>query len=90
MGVLRDKDYMSMARKLIPAAECFVTVTPDSPRALPAEELAASLRGLGMPACPCAGIREGIETAIRLAGRDGLVCSVGSLYFAGTVRAYFG
>lgn len=90
MGVLRDKDYMSMARKLSPAAECFVTVTPDSPRALPAEELAASLRELGKPACPCAGITEGIETAIRLAGRDGLVCSVGSLYFAGTVRAYFG
>lgn len=90
MGVLGDKDYMSMARQLCPAAECFVTVTPDSPRALPAEELAERLAELRKPALPCGSIRQGIETAINMAGEDGLVCSVGSLYFAGAVRAYFG
>lgn len=90
MGVLGDKDYMSMARQLSPAAECFVTVTPDSPRALPAAELAGSLRTLGKPAYPCPNITQGIETAINMAGENGLVCSVGSLYFAGAVRSYFG
>lgn len=89
MGVLRDKDYMSMARILNPRADAFVTVTPDSPRALDAQELARSLDIFGKPAIPCASIDGGIETALSLAGEDGLVCSVGSLYFAGTVRNYF-
>jgi len=89
MGVLRDKDYMSMARILNPRADAFVTVTPDSPRALDAQELARSLDVFGKPAVPCADIDGGIKTALSLAGEDGLVCSVGSLYFAGAVRNYF-
>lgn len=89
MGVLRDKDYMSMARILAPAADAFVTVTPDSPRALDTRELARCLGVFGKPAVPCGDINSGIETALSLAGEEGLVCSVGSLYFAGAVRNYF-
>ena len=40
MGVLADKEYDKMLRYLLPHAKAFVCVTPDNPRALPAEELA--------------------------------------------------
>lgn len=90
MGVLRDKDYNSMLRALLPEAEAFVTIAPNSPRALEAAELAKAITRLGRPANAAGSIREGIEAAIALAGKDGAVCSVGSLYTAGEVRAYFG
>ena len=43
-GVLADKDWKAMFRRVLPMAKAFVAVTPDSPRALPAEELAEWLR----------------------------------------------
>ena len=44
IGVLADKDYRSLADILAPEADEFVCVTPNSDRALPAEELAQVLR----------------------------------------------
>ena len=46
-GVLADKDWTAMFRQVLPMAKAFVAVTPDSPRALPAEELAEWLRVVG-------------------------------------------
>lgn len=40
-GVLADKEYKKMVDILAPYAECVITVTPDNPRALKKEELAA-------------------------------------------------
>jgi dihydrofolate synthase/folylpolyglutamate synthase len=89
-GVLADKDYMSQAEILNAAADAFVTVTPPSPRALPAEVLAERLRAFGKPVSAYDRIEDGLEAALALAGTDGVVCAVGSLYSAGRVRAYFG
>ncbi|MDR1131946.1 MAG: bifunctional folylpolyglutamate synthase/dihydrofolate synthase [Oscillospiraceae bacterium] len=89
-GVLADKDYMRQAAILDTAADAFVTITPPSPRALPADTLARRLRVFGKPVFSGGSISEGIETALSLAGENGVVCSVGSLYSAGPVRAYFG
>ena len=89
-GVLADKDYMGLAEILNSVADEFVTVAPQSPRALPAQELAKALEGFGKSVTACGDIESGIKTAIALAGENGVVCSVGSLYTAGPVRAYFG
>lgn len=89
-GVLRDKDYASMADILAPAADAFVCVTPDSERALPAAELAACFEATGKPVAVCDTIREGVTQAIDRAGADGMVCAVGSLYMAGEIRGCFG
>lgn len=40
MGVLADKDYPAMVAEVAPLARAFVCIAPDSPRALPADELA--------------------------------------------------
>lgn len=90
LGVLADKDYEDMFSLLLPLADEFVTVTPDNPRALSAEELAAFLRGKGKRACACATIEQGVQRAISLADDNTVVCAVGSLYMAGAVRACFG
>lgn len=90
IGVLADKDYASMLEILAPKADAFVCVTPDSPRALPAEELAEVLARFGKPVQACADIPSGVAAAQDAAGEDGMVCAVGSLYMAGAIRACFG
>ncbi len=89
VGVLADKDYAALTEILNEQADAWVCVTPDSERALPAEELAAYLARFGKPVTACASIPDGVEEARRQAG-DGVVCAVGSLYMAGAVRACFG
>ncbi|MCR5664070.1 MAG: bifunctional folylpolyglutamate synthase/dihydrofolate synthase [Oscillospiraceae bacterium] len=90
LGVLRDKDYPGMLRLLAPEGDAFVCVAPESPRALPAEELAAALEPFGKPVTVCGSIREGVSEAIDRAGADGMVCAVGSLYMAGEIRYCLG
>ena len=90
LGVLADKDYMGLAGILNQTADAFVTVAPMNTRALPAKELAEKLKIFGKPVFAAKSIENGIEKARSLAGGDGMVCAVGSLYSAGAVRAYFG
>lgn len=88
-GVLADKDVGEMAALLSRAGSEYVTVTPNSPRAMAAEELAGILQGLGKNARACQSIEEGIKISRETAGKDGVVCCVGSLYLAGEVRSHF-
>ena len=90
VGVLADKDYPALFEILNEAADAWVCVTPDSDRALPAEELGEHLERFGKPVTVCETIPEGVETAREQAGEDGMACAVGSLYMAGAVRACFG
>ena len=90
VGMLRDKDCVSTLSLLAEAADEFVCIAPDSPRAMSAEELAELLRPMGRPVTVSGSIREGIELAAALAGEDGVVCAAGSLYSAGEIRYQFG
>lgn len=90
IGVLGDKDWSEMLDILAPCADAFVCVEPDSPRAMPASELCAAVSKYGKPSVCRDSIAEGVNETIRLAGTDGVSCSVGSLYMAGEVRAHFG
>ncbi|MCD7946781.1 MAG: bifunctional folylpolyglutamate synthase/dihydrofolate synthase [Oscillospiraceae bacterium] len=89
LGVLRDKDYHDLISRLAPLATHFVTVTPDSPRALSAQELADVLSTRALPCTACRTIEEGVMKAFQLAGTDRVICALGSLYMAGRVRACF-
>ena len=86
LGVMADKDVEHMTDTLIPLAKGFVAVTPSNPRALKASRLAELLRSNGAEAEEADGIPEGIARAISIAGRDGAVVALGSLYFASDVR----
>ena len=90
VGVLADKDYPALFEILNEAADAYVCVTPDSERALSAEDLAEHLHRFGKPVTVCGDMREGLDAALAQAGPEGMVCAVGSLYMAGELRACFG
>lgn len=85
-GVMADKDYLDMYRLVAPYITRFVTVTPENPRALPAEKLAEALSVFGKPVTACASVKEGVETAIAQTGADEAVIAFGSLYMVGDIR----
>lgn len=86
-GVLADKDYPAVMNTMLPLAQEFICLTPDSERALPAGELAGYLRSLGAQAVACENVRSGVRAALQAAGNDGCIAAFGSLYLAGSVRA---
>lgn len=91
VGVLADKDYLGMFDQLAPVATGFVTVTPDSPRALSADDLADTLtQRYGLPTRSAPSIEEGIILAKSLVPPHGAICALGSLYMTGAIRAHFG
>lgn len=84
MGVMRDKHVADIARHLLPAVSAVVATAAPTPRAIPADDLAAQLRAGGAanvevepdPARAIARALEGAE----------LVCVAGSIFLIGAVR----
>lgn len=87
LGILQDKDYLHAIRELLPLAAHVITATPDSPRALTAEELAEVIRKEGYTAEPAETVEEAIRKALDTGGP---VVAFGSLYLAGLIRSRFG
>ena len=87
-GVLADKDYEQMMASVAPYAKHFVCLTPDSPRALPAEALANFLMQKGFAAVAAGSIQKGIEMALKVAN-GGPVVAFGSLYMASDIKSHF-
>ena len=85
-GVLGDKDYHAMYQDMAPFASEFVTITPDNPRAMSAEDLKTYLQQFGKPVTACKDAAEGVATAKALAGKDGVVLAYGSLYMVGDIE----
>ena len=89
MGVMADKDYEEMIDALLPLAIDFVTVTPESNRALQSRDLAECIQKKGIPA----RFTENMEDAIRPLLPAGDVTRIsktvafGSLYFIGAIEA---
>jgi dihydrofolate synthase/folylpolyglutamate synthase len=91
LGILRDKDAAAILRELLPLADGVVVVTPMSPRALPAEQLAAACARLSDVAVERASsVGAGIDLAQQLAGADGGVAVAGSFATATEARVALG
>lgn len=86
MGMLKDKAYKEVLDIIMPYADEFITLTPESPRALIAEELAEAIVSAGGKASSAANAHEAIETAYRT-GKP--TVAFGSLYMAGDIRNEF-
>ena len=71
---------------LAPLAKGFFTVTPDSPRAMDAEDLAELLLPYGKPTDVCRSAADAVAKAFACAEEDDVICSVGSLYMTGEIR----
>ncbi len=90
IGFMADKDLPQMIDLLSPLAREFITVTPYNPRAISAVDLADLMREKNLPATPCQSVSDGVQLSIERAGKDGIVCAIGSLYMLGDVRAQLG
>jgi dihydrofolate synthase/folylpolyglutamate synthase len=93
MGVLADKDYSTEVKLIADMAKSIITITPDNPRALPARELAQTIR-------ECVHIQddnvmaaETIKEAVAVAverydsiGEKRLILAFGSLSYMSAVK----
>ncbi|MFP5255728.1 MAG: bifunctional folylpolyglutamate synthase/dihydrofolate synthase [Acidimicrobiia bacterium] len=88
VGTLTGRDPEELLRILgaDQAAEV-VCCAPDSPRAVPAVELAAIVRGLGGTARVVPDVGDALAAALELAPDDDAVLVTGSLYTVGAARA---
>lgn len=86
IGVLGDKAYDDMLKKLLPLADkAYVLTVPDNARALPAEELAEAVQAYGVQAV----VAESPEQAYAMAKQDAepedVIVAFGSLYYIGRI-----
>lgn len=89
MGVLRDKNYVEMVKRVLPLADSFIAVTIDNSRALRAEELKEVIEHLGGRCEAMANVREAVAKALEETRSDTVICSFGSLYYIAEVREIF-
>jgi dihydrofolate synthase/folylpolyglutamate synthase len=82
-GAMKDKAVGEMLAPLAPAVRRIVCTTAPTPRAMPADELAAAARGLGFDVLTVADPFDAVEEACR---RDRLVVVAGSIFLIGPVR----
>jgi dihydrofolate synthase/folylpolyglutamate synthase len=90
-GVLNDKDYRSMLKKLVPLADRLIITKPDTIRAMPPKEIAAVAQKwqynerIELAESP----HEALKRALSIAGSDDMICVTGSLYLVGEIKRIF-
>ena len=92
-GILKDKDYQEMLKQMLPFADSFVTITPDNPRAMSAEECAEAIRACGFDreVVTSTDTRQAVGLALQMAKDKGMgVCAFGSLYSVGAIKSAIG
>lgn len=89
-GVLEDHLRPEMLELLAAMGENIFTVTPESPRAMSGEQLAALFQAAGRQAKSVPELSRALSLARELAGKDGAVIVAGSLYLAGAARTELG
>jgi len=86
LGVLRDKDVDAIARAVAPAFPHIIATASSSERALPAQDLAARLEGIGASVAVSGTVAQGVGAALdRLRPEELLVVS-GSVTVVGEAR----
>ncbi|MCA1692891.1 MAG: bifunctional folylpolyglutamate synthase/dihydrofolate synthase [Actinobacteria bacterium] len=89
VGMLRGRDPVEMLESMqAQAARLVIACPPPSPRALPAEEVAAAAERLGCASQIADGVSEAVDLALAAAGPAEMVLVTGSLYLVGAARAW--
>lgn len=86
VGMLADKDVKSSLHFLAGLFTNVITLAPNNPRAMKAEDLAERFRLNGIPAQAMENAGEALQKGMSLAGEDGALLICGSLYLAGDIR----
>lgn len=86
-GTLADKDWQDMAGIILSKASKIHTITPDSPRALRANELAQYIRSMGGKATAHTSTKDGVQEVLQNVQADEIICALGSLYNFEQIRS---
>ena len=87
VGMLSGRDPSAMLAALAPSAvSTVVACQPDSPRALPASDLADAGRALGMTVHEEPSVHDALALARGLVNARGLIVVTGSMYTVGAAR----
>ena len=89
LGILADKDWRGMIRRLAPLAHQVILTRPPEERAQAPETMAAEAMRWSENVAAVRNPREAVRIALEMAGREDLVCVAGSLYLVGAVRPLF-
>lgn len=84
-GILADKNYRQMIDIVIPYAKYIHTVTPDNPRALPAEILSEYIKQKNRQTLPFDTLKDCLDFIYK---QNDILCMFGSLYYIGHARNY--
>jgi dihydrofolate synthase/folylpolyglutamate synthase len=88
VGMLTERDPVAMLEGMGAGRfDRVICCTPPSPRAVPSDELAEAVRGLGLRAEAAPAIATGLQWALAGADERDLVFVCGSLYLVGAARA---
>jgi dihydrofolate synthase/folylpolyglutamate synthase len=88
VGMLSGRDPLAMLAALAPSRiKTVVACQPDSPRALPASDLADAGRALGLTVHVEPSVHNALALARGLVDASGLIVITGSLYTVGTAHA---
>jgi len=88
-SALADKNYRRMLIRIgSHAAHVFLPPLKTN-RAVAPEVLADVLQGMNGPVRVFAGVKDAVEEALRIAGKNDLICACGSLYLAGEIKQLF-
>jgi len=89
LGILADKDYRGMIRRLAPLAHRLIATRPPDERALDPDLLAAEAMRWSCRVEVLANPRDAVARARAVAGAADLICIAGSLYLVGAVGPLF-
>lgn len=86
MGMFKDKDYDRVAQITAPYAKEIMTIaTPKNERALPAEELAKTVRKYNSHVTAMQSLQDAVEVAYKKAKPEDVIIAFGSLSFLGEI-----
>ena len=86
VGMLADKDVKTALGGIVELFDEVITVAPNNPRKMSAEELADIIIGFGVKASAENDYEKAYQTALSKAGKDKAVIVFGSLYLSGDMR----
>jgi dihydrofolate synthase/folylpolyglutamate synthase len=89
-GVLNDKDYGSMLKRIAPLTDQLIITRPQTERATPPGEIVpVALRYNHRNVEVIENSRDALKRALSLADLNDLICVAGSLYLVGEVKRVF-
>jgi dihydrofolate synthase/folylpolyglutamate synthase len=88
-GVLNDKDYKNMLKKMAPLVQHLIITRPDSSRSLSPEKIFMIAQQYPCDTVIVEKPDEALHQALVEAGPDDLICITGSVYLIGEIKKVY-